>query len=160
MGEVNHPLGAAILSRLEYQHESLKEYLKVFSEEDFGTHKIPGKWSALENIAHLVTYQPVFTERVNLIRTTVDPLFSTYRADDQPDFIAASKMPLAALLTRLDEDRRSIFLLLEGMPPAEYERVGIHPKYGRYNIRQWTEFFLLHEAHHLFTIFKLMSTTE
>jgi hypothetical protein len=38
---------------------------------------------------------------------------------------------------------------------AILRREGIHPVYGVFNIGQWTDFFLLHEAHHLFAIFVL-----
>jgi hypothetical protein len=34
-------------------------------------------------------------------------------------------------------------------------RTGNHPVFGSMNISQWLHFFLLHEAHHLFNIFKL-----
>src|SRR6266542_1985639 len=36
-------------------------------------------------------------------------------------------------------------------------RTGRHPVYGKRNINGWTEFFLLHEAHHFYTILKLTS---
>jgi hypothetical protein len=36
----------------------------------------------------------------------------------------------------------------------------VHKKYGALTIMEWTEFFLLHEAHHIFTIFQLMHDTE
>lgn len=34
-------------------------------------------------------------------------------------------------------------------------RTGTHPVFGTMTITQWLNFFLLHEANHLFTIFKL-----
>lgn len=34
-------------------------------------------------------------------------------------------------------------------------RIGLHPVYGPMTLEGWTEFFLLHEAHHLFTILRL-----
>ncbi len=37
----------------------------------------------------------------------------------------------------------------------DLERTGTHPVFGTMNIAQWLNFFLLHEAQHLFTIFKL-----
>jgi Protein of unknown function (DUF1569) len=29
-------------------------------------------------------------------------------------------------------------------------RVGHHPAFGALNLRQWVQFFLMHEAHHLY----------
>jgi len=49
-----------------------------------------------------------------------------------------------------------IFSKLQGMGEDDLRRVGHHPRYGMLDVRQWTEFFLLHEAHHLYTIFMLV----
>ena len=38
--------------------------------------------------------------------------------------------------------------------------IGHHPKYGALTLVEWTEFFLLHEAHHLFTLFKLLNEDD
>ncbi|HEX6192389.1 MAG TPA: DinB family protein, partial [Chitinophagaceae bacterium] len=38
---------------------------------------------------------------------------------------------------------------------ADLQKTGVHPAYGQMNMIHWLNFFLLHEAHHLFTIFKL-----
>ena len=38
---------------------------------------------------------------------------------------------------------------------TDLERTARHSAYGKMNLVQWLNFFLLHEAHHLFTIFKL-----
>jgi hypothetical protein len=44
-----------------------------------------------------------------------------------------------------------------GLRPADLNRTGEHPVFGKMNMIKWLHFFLLHEAHHLFTIFKLAS---
>jgi hypothetical protein len=38
---------------------------------------------------------------------------------------------------------------------TDLDKTGHHPVFGEMNLIQWLNFFLLHEAHHLFTIFKL-----
>ncbi len=38
----------------------------------------------------------------------------------------------------------------------ELRRIGIHLAFGEMTVVMWVNFFLLHEAHHLFTIFKLV----
>lgn len=38
---------------------------------------------------------------------------------------------------------------------TDFDKKGTHKVYGKMNLHQWLNFFLLHEAHHLFTIFKL-----
>jgi hypothetical protein len=44
---------------------------------------------------------------------------------------------------------------MEDISETELNKTGTHPVYGNLNILKWIEFFLLHEAHHLLTIFQL-----
>jgi hypothetical protein len=37
----------------------------------------------------------------------------------------------------------------------DFIKTGQHPAFGQMNLIQWMNFFLLHEGHHLFAIFKL-----
>ena len=83
------------------------------------------------------------------------PVFSAYRADDEPDFLQARELPLNELNRKLVGNRRQILELITNLPDNDLLLQGTHPKYGTLTIAEWTEFFLLHEAHHLFTIFKL-----
>ena len=43
-------------------------------------------------------------------------------------------------------------------PEDDLVKSGTHPLFGKMNLVQWLNFFLLHEAHHLFTIFKMTVT--
>jgi hypothetical protein len=115
----------------------------------------PGKWSIKDNVAHLVTYQPVFIGRMHQILKGDNPVFDAYRADSQPDFIDARKWALADLTSKLNGNRRQILELITNLPDDQLLLKGTHPKYGTLTIVEWTEFFLLHEAHHLFTMFRL-----
>ncbi|HVT60257.1 MAG TPA: DinB family protein [Thermoanaerobaculia bacterium] len=42
--------------------------------------------------------------------------------------------------------------LVDSLTPDQLDRIGVHPAMGPLPIRLWLEFFLLHEAHHLYTI--------
>jgi hypothetical protein len=39
-----------------------------------------------------------------------------------------------------------------GLEPHDYTRVGIHSSFGEMNLSLWLQFFLVHEAHHLYVI--------
>jgi hypothetical protein len=76
-------------------------------------------------------------------------------------------MPLSAsILTRLKSPEElnhsmaahghAIAVALSGLGESNLKRTGLHPRYGVLTIPQWTEFFLLHEAHHLFSLFMLL----
>jgi hypothetical protein len=97
----------------------------------------------------------VFIGRVHQVLKGDTPVFSAYRADDEADFIEARKLPLEDLLSKLNGNRRQILELITNLPDDQLSLKGTHLKYGTLTIPEWTEFFLLHEAHHLFTMFRL-----
>lgn len=144
------------LGRLQYQHTTIRELIAGLTEQDLKREIRPGKWSAFDNIAHLTCYQPVFLLRLERILTEERPAFERYVADNDPRFAGYRDLPLAELLTGLDAQREVIFLKLQGMGEDALLRAAYHPRYGSLDVRQWTEFFLLHEAHHLYTIFMLV----
>lgn len=148
-------LYSALVCRLKTQHQAIREIIKNIDEEKLRAQPAPGKWSIFDNIAHLGIYQPVFIARVHQILKGESPVFSVYRADDEPDFINAQQLPLSELLSKIDGNRRQILELLTNLSDEQLLLTGTHPKFGLLTIPGWTEFFLLHEAHHLFTVFKL-----
>jgi len=149
-------LSASASSRLEFQHQTIRELIRNIPEEILRTRLNPDKWSAFENIAHLAAYQPIFLQRLERMRSESDPEFSRYVAEQDPFFPLMLEKTLAQVLAAIDEKRQEIITELKGMDTSTLARTGIHPKYGRFSIREWTEFFLLHEAHHMYALFMLV----
>ena len=147
----------SIQSRLQFQHQTVSELINGYSEKDLKRQPIPGKWSAFENIVHLAVYQPVFHDRVDQILSGKNPSFQRYVADTDPDFIESLQKPLAEQLRHLHDVRTLIFQKITQSTPDQLSLTANHPKFGNLSLVQCTEFFLLHEAHHLFTIFQLVS---
>jgi hypothetical protein len=149
------PLSPSALTRLQHQHQTVRELIAGRSEHQLKHIVNPGKWSAFDNIAHLACYQPVFLLRLERIQTEDSPVFDRYIAEMDPAFPDYQQRPLANLLTSIDTQRGMIINKLQGMNETELKRTATHPRYGLLDIAQWTEFFLLHEAHHLYTVFML-----
>ena len=145
----------SLTERLKNQHETISEIISGLDEKKLNRHPEPGKWSIHDNIAHLAKYQPVFINRINKILTDEGPVFERYNADNDPDFKLWQAWPLTELLSRMGSDRETLFQLITGLPDEKLLRKGMHLKYGNLTIINWAEFFLLHEAHHVYTIFQL-----
>ena len=145
----------SLIERLKSQHKAISAIISTVGEERLNYHPEPGKWSIHDNIAHLATYQPVFIERTHKILTTDNPQFNRYKADDEAEFLAWQSKPIPVLLEKIEGNRKILIQLLTGLSDQQLERRGLHPKFGNLSIPEWTEFFLLHEAHDLFTIFQL-----
>jgi hypothetical protein len=150
------PLSPSALTRLQYQHTTIHELIAGLTEEQLKHAAQPGKWSAFDNIAHLACYQPVFLLRLERIQSEHTPTFDRYVADNDPLFSDYRDLPLPELIRGIDTQRTAIYSKLQGMGEDDLKRIGLHPRYGSLDVEKWTEFFLLHEAHHLYTIFMLV----
>jgi hypothetical protein len=148
-------LYSSLVCRLKTQHLAVAEIVKHIDEQRLNHQSGPGKWSIKDNVAHLASYQPVFIGRVHQMLKGDTPVFNAYRADDEADFIEACRWSVNDLLSKLNGNRRQILELITNLPDGQLSLKGTHPKYGTLTVTEWTEFFLLHEAHHLFTMFKL-----
>jgi uncharacterized damage-inducible protein DinB len=149
-------LASSTLSRLQTQHEVLDTLLQGLSKGQIEQRIQPEKWSIHENVAHLGRYQEIFFERIQFIRQGETPTFARYRAENDPEFPAWQNSDLADIFDQIKILRRDIYQLIARLDETELMNIGIHPHYGLMNVSAWTEFFLLHEAHHLFTIFGLV----
>jgi hypothetical protein len=150
------PLSASVLARLRYQHQTIVELIDDLPEETLRRRVHPDKWSAFENIAHLAAYQPVFFARIGRMRRGDSPVFERYVAEADPLYPGYLDRSLEELLNDIEGERSRIVTELTGMNEAMLQRTGLHPKYGRFTLAKWAEFFLLHEAHHLYTLFMLV----
>jgi len=148
------------LDRLKNQHEVVEVLISGLSEEELRFHPIPEKWSVKENIAHLTCYQPRVISRINKILMENNPSFEAYIPDEDPEFSKFFSISIEELLSHLKEKRAEIINLISNLTDEQLNRTGSHSKFGKMNIIEWTEFFLLHEAHHLHTIFKLIRSIK
>jgi hypothetical protein len=153
-------LSPSIVTRLEYQYKSLFELIDDISDEKLRRNIIPGKWSIFENIVHLQTYQHAFLARINQIENEDKPSFNRYVAESDPLFYDNCLKPTRDIIQDLESTRKTLNAQLLNLEEKSLKRTGTHPVFGALNISQWTNFFLLHEAHHLFTIFKVVAEVK
>jgi DinB superfamily len=152
------PLSPSALARLRHQHETIRELVGDLTEPQLRRNINAGKWSAFDNIAHLACYQGVFLVRLERIQMEASPAFAAYVADTDPNFSTYLHGTLPHLLHSIDSRRTVLLNKLEGVSEDILRRTASHPRYGLLDTTHWTEFFLLHEAHHLYTIFGLIQT--
>jgi len=149
------PLSTSILTRLEHQHNTVHELTKGFDEQQLKQRVNPDKWSVFQQVAHLASYQPVFLHRMQQIEQQQQPSFERYVADNDPAFLTCLQRSLKELEDDITTQRFIIHNHISRLNETALRRTGLHPLYGAMSIVQWTEFFLLHESHHLFTVFRL-----
>jgi uncharacterized damage-inducible protein DinB len=149
---VNLPHSAR-LQRCETQlRDFLDEALGGVSLETISEPRIEGKWSALENLAHLARYQEIFLERLERILSQTNPSFPIYRAEQDPEWPAWQKLASKDVLAKLAASREKIVARLKSLSAEDYARTGVHPRFGEMSLALWVEFFLAHEGHHLYAV--------
>ncbi|HYM94193.1 MAG TPA: DinB family protein [Chitinophagaceae bacterium] len=148
-------VSSSISTRLEYQHKSLVDLIDGLTDEQIRRQVINGKWSIFENIAHLTAYQHAFIDRVKHILHENNPVLHRYMADTDPLFLDYCVKTTHEVMKDLLGTRKEMAAVFLSFKPEDYQKPGQHPAFGQMTLLQWMNFFLLHEAHHLFTIFKL-----
>jgi len=146
---------SSISTRLQYQHKSLVDIVDTLSDEQIRQNIIPGKWSIFEQIVHLQTYQHVFVSRMRELLEKENPLFPRYTAGEDPEFAEYCGKSTREVMQDLLSVRKQMAAEMLIFPSADLARKATHPFFGEMNLLQWLNFFLLHEAHHMFAIFKM-----
>ncbi|MGI8742599.1 MAG: DinB family protein [Bryobacteraceae bacterium] len=120
------------------------------SDDALERRPVAGKWSARENIAHLARYHEIFLQRIERIRTEDNPRLERYRAEEDSEWAQWACKPAGEVLKALQALRLETVGVVEKLSDPELTRTAIHSRFGAMTLVQWLEFFLLHEAHHLF----------
>lgn len=141
-------------TRLHYQHKVIVDLIDGLNDDLIRHPVVPGKWSLFENLVHLQTYQHVFNRRVEAIRDGHEPCFESYSADQDPEFQENCRRPTREVLQDLLHVRKEMAARLPQLSSRELSLCGVHGVFGRMNLAEWVNFFLLHEAHHLYAMFR------
>lgn len=146
------PLSESASVRLATQLSSLALLLHGTSPKALERRPAPAKWSARENLAHLARYHEICVERIERIVAEEKPKLPRYRAEDDPAWPAWAALPAEEVLRRLERLRAKLIRRIEQLSPKQFERIGVHSRFGEMTLQLWIEFFLLHEAHHLYVV--------
>ncbi len=149
-------MNETIKYRLRRQYDQIDPLIEGYPESFLEKRQIPDKWSIRENLAHLGRYQENFINRVKKILEEARPAFGRYKAEEDPGFEDWLALDARAIIVKTKASRKIIAENLISLNEQQLQRTGIHPKLGEMAISDWTEFFLLHESHHFYTIFWLV----
>jgi hypothetical protein len=107
-----------------------------------------------ENLAHLARHHDVFLGRVRAVLAQDRPALARYAAEDDPQWPAWAALSTDEVLARLRALRTELTTVVGGLSDEDLARTAVHPTLGEMALPLWVEFFLLHEAHHLYVILK------
>ena len=146
------PLSDSLTVRLLTQLESLKLVLGNATPAALKARPKSGKWSAHENLAHLVQHHRATMARIRRMLEEDDPELPSYSAEKDPDWPALAAQSTEGVLHQLGTAREEMIALTCGLSNEQLLRIGVHPAFGPMRLAEWLDFFLIHEAHHLYVI--------
>jgi hypothetical protein len=142
--------------RLRHQLEAVPLLLAGTTAAAAENRPAPGKWSARENLAHLARYHEVMSLRIERMQREDNPPLDRYKAEDDPAWPHWQALPLATVTAELSARRAALLAQVGALSPAGLARRGVHPVLGALPVALLLEFFLLHEAHHLYVALPLL----
>ena len=148
------------LQRLNTQLDAVDLLLKGVTASALTFRSQPNQWSAHENLAHVARHHQVFLDRLRRIQTEENPELGRYRAEDDPEWPLWASLPTDEVWGRLRLLRTQLIKSIGRSSDQDLERTGVHPLFGEMNLAQWLEFFLLHEAHHLYLVVLRLGQAE
>jgi uncharacterized damage-inducible protein DinB len=129
---------------------ALRLILTDASPERLKWRPVSGKWSAHENLAHVARYHQIMLDRLTRLLEEDRPSFARYSADDDPEWPTWVSLTTEEVLRRLKALRGDLMRRVESLSERDLGRSAVHPAFGDMTTTAWLEFFLLHEAHHLY----------
>jgi uncharacterized damage-inducible protein DinB len=147
-------LSTSIIVRLQTQHLDLRRILNDLSTE--ALHKKQDQsWSIYEHLIHLAVYQPRFIHRLNDIVQNQASVFSAYDTKKDPLFQEYQQLEVMDIWDRIQERREDLVSIAETITEEQLQKTGTHALYGSMSVGDWIDFFLLHEAHHIYRMLML-----
>ena len=98
----------------------------------------------------------VYEKRFVAILSSESPALPAYRAEDDPEWPAWRARSAPEIFERARLLRSRMIDQLLPMSNADFARIGEHGRLGSLPMSMWLEFFLAHEGHHLYQIFRLV----
>ena len=127
----------------------LRRAVADLSPEQLRARPVPGKWSTLEVVCHLVDSEQAWCHRMKRVIAEERPLLIGY---DESRFTASLPYHEANLeeeLALLEGMRRQMAGILRAQPEAAWSRTGVHSERGLITLEEMLQAEVEHVPHHL-----------
>jgi len=140
---------AALLERLSAAPTALAAALKGVPDDALRRRPTSGKWSMIENAAHVRDIERVYQERFSKMAFSDSPALWMLDNDRAAVRLKYAESDPAAVVKEFRRLREDTLLLLRALPHAAWRRTGLHPKRGELTLEQLAEVLAGHDDSHL-----------
>lgn len=157
------------IDRLERTPGEIERAIAAKSDDDLGRRPVADAWSPKEIVCHLRDVEELFQVRFHTIVALDEPTIFVVGASDEElarwRVGGAIRHPLDPArwaeerqyqrndaheaLVAFQKRRAEVLALLRSLSPAEWQRVGIHPRHGRLPLGDWVASVAGHDDNHL-----------
>jgi uncharacterized damage-inducible protein DinB len=130
----------------------LRQIAADLSPDQLRARPVPGKWSTLEVVCHLVDSEQAWCHRMKRVIAEERPLLIGY---DESRFTAAlpyQENDLEEELTVLEATRHQMARTLRTLPDSAWTRTGVHSERGLITLMEMLRAEVDHVPHHIATI--------
>jgi uncharacterized damage-inducible protein DinB len=127
----------------------LRRAVSDLGPEQIRARPVPGRWSTLEVVCHLVDSEQIWCHRMKRVIAEDRPLLIGY---DETRFTAALPYHEADLeeeLALMERMRTQMARILRGLPDAAWSRTGVHNERGLITLEEMLQAEVEHVPHHL-----------
>jgi hypothetical protein len=128
--------------------EILDEVLLGVSEDESRFVPAPGKWTIRQIARHLTDTEIVAGMRLRQMIAEDRPLMALFDQDMWADHLGYNECDVFDSAAKFRALRSDMSAILESLPGAAFERVGLHPERGAGTLAEWVSRFGIHVEKH------------
>lgn len=127
----------------------LRKAVGGMSPEQLKARPVPGKWSTLEVVCHLVDFEPIYGERMKRVIATENPTLLGADPDHFAAKLAYHDRDVNEELAIMETTRSQMARIFRKLKPEDFQRVGTHNEYGPKTLDQLLTTITNHVPHHV-----------
>ena len=138
--------------RAQLQALDLNAILSSHLKSQIDVRPIPNKWSFNEHLLHLTRYAYHFTHRLAAMKEGASQL-DRYIENEDATWQEDCTLRTTTSLDNYGVARQVVLAQLNVQ--SNWSLKAAHPVMGTLSFLEWVEFFLQHEGHHIYTLFRM-----
>jgi uncharacterized damage-inducible protein DinB len=129
--------------------QTLRQAVAGMTPEQLRARPVPGKWSTLEVVCHLVDSDQAWIHRMKRVIAEDRPLLIGYDENRFAAALAYQERSLEEELAIFEQLRRQMARILRSLPDAAWARSGVHSELGLITLQDHLQLEVDHVPHHV-----------
>jgi uncharacterized damage-inducible protein DinB len=127
----------------------LRRVVADLNRQQLEARAVPGKWSTLEVVCHLVDSEQAWCHRMKRVIAEERPLLIGYDESRFTRSLSYDQHDLNSELALLEGMRLQMALILRGLPDPAWTRTGVHSERGLMTLAEMIHAEVEHVPHHI-----------